>query len=340
MNNQTRLLFATFLTSVAELNGVPDVSVQFTVEPSVEQTLEKELQDSSEFLKLINSVPVDQMKGQKVGIGVTRSIAGRTDVDSNERDPQDIAGTTGRTYELQDTEYDTAIKYALLDAWRHRPEFETLLRDAILKQQALDRIMIGFNGVAIAAQTDRSTNPLLQDVNKGWLQKIREEAPAQRLNSVNIGTGPSGSVYRNIDEAVMDATDLMHETYRDSTDLVVICNRTLTSDKYTGLAGEHEEPTEREALSRLMKNKKLGGLPIVEAPYFPRGAFLITKLSNLSIYWQVGSRRRLIKDEPKKKRVEDYQSVNEDFVIEDYECCAFVEEIQVPNSNNDGWEAF
>ena len=340
MNTKTRAMFTSFLTTVATINGVANATEQFTVEPSVEQKLEKRIQDSAEFLGLINSIPVDQIKGEKVGIGVTRSIAGRTDIDNNERDPSDPTGEQNRTYECQDTEYDTAIKYKRLDVWRHKPEFETLVRDAIIKQHSLDRIMIGFNGTHVAAQTNRTTYPLLQDVNKGWLQKIRDDAATQHLDGVNIGTGPSGAVYKNIDQAVMDAVDLLHESYRDDDDLVVICNRTLTSDKYTGLAGEHEEPTEKEALSRLMKNKKIGGLPVIEAPYFPRGAFLITKLSNLSIYWQQGSRRRHLADEPTKKRVADYQSVNECFEIEDYEACAFVENIQVPTADNNGWEAF
>lgn len=45
------------------------------------------------------------------------------------------------------------------------------IRNAIVKRQALDRIMIGFNGVKRAKTSNRAENPLLQDVNKGWLQK-------------------------------------------------------------------------------------------------------------------------------------------------------------------------
>nr|VXZ92014.1 phage major capsid protein, P2 family [Klebsiella pneumoniae] len=45
------------------------------------------------------------------------------------------------------------------------------IRNAIVKRRALDRIMIGFNGVKRAKTSDREANPMLQDVNKGWLQK-------------------------------------------------------------------------------------------------------------------------------------------------------------------------
>ena len=63
-------------------------------------------------------------------------------------------------------------------------------------------------------------------------------------------------------------------------------------------------------------------------PFFPPNAILVTKLENLSIYVQNGSRRRTIREEPDFNQVADYQSVNESYVVEDYGCAAFVENIQ------------
>jgi hypothetical protein len=63
----------------------------------------------------------------------------------------------------------------------------------------------------------------------------------------------------------------------------------------------------------------------VIVPFFPEGTMLITPLgqpnatdsSNLSIYYQEGSRRRYIKDEPENMAaLVDYNSVNEGYVIE------------------------
>ena len=61
--------------------------------------------------------------------------------------------------------------------------FYSRFRGAIVKRQALDRIMIGFNGTSIASNTDITANPLLQDVNKGWLQKMREENESRVMKS-------------------------------------------------------------------------------------------------------------------------------------------------------------
>ena len=56
---------------------------------------------------------------------------------------------------------------------------------------------------------------------------------------------------------------------------------------------------------------------------------LITSYDNLSIYQQRGSMRRLIKDEQEWNRTSDYQSVNECFVVEDYDKCAFIENLVI-----------
>jgi hypothetical protein len=54
---------------------------------------------------------------------------------------------------------------------------------------------------------------------------------------------------------------------------------------------------------------------------------LITRLDNLSIYVQEGTRRRFLKDEPEYDRVVNYESVNEAYVVEDYGMVALVENI-------------
>lgn len=127
------------------------------------------------------------------------------------------------------------------------------IRDAIVKRQALDRIMIGFNGVKRAKTSNRSENPLLQDVNKGWLQKIREDAPDHVMGSTTTGgeTTPGavkvgkGGEYANLDAVVMDAVnELIDVVYRDDDDLVVICGRELLSDKYFPLVNKEQENSE------------------------------------------------------------------------------------------------
>ncbi|MBQ5240353.1 P2 family phage major capsid protein, partial [Klebsiella pneumoniae] len=53
------------------------------------------------------------------------------------------------------------------------------------------------------------------------------------------------------------------------------------------------------------------------------------RLDNLSIYWQEDTRRRSVIDNPKRDRIENFESVNEAYVVEDYRCAALVENIQM-----------
>ncbi|WP_275286940.1 phage major capsid protein, P2 family [Halomonas elongata] len=333
MRNDTRQALNQFRERLATINGVASATEMFNVEPSVQQTLESRIQESSEFLGRINVVGVDEIKGQKVGMGVIGPIAGRTDVESKDRAPRDVSELTATGYECASTEFDTYVRWAQLDAWSRFPDFQTRLRNAIVRRQALDRIMIGLNGTAAAVETDRVAHPMLQDVNKGWLQHYRDAAPQRVLKDgatagkVVIG---SGGDYNNLDALVFDAVNEMVDPWhRESTDLVAVMGRKMLADKYFPLIQQHAEtPTEARALDMIVSQKRVGGLQAVRVPFVPDGAMLITSLENLSLYWQRGSRRRYLQDNPKRNRIENYESSNDAYVVEDYGFGCLVENIE------------
>ena len=367
MRNETRALFRAYCSQIALLNGIALATEQFNVDPVIEQKLESKMKESSEFLGMINVMPVTQQEGQVLGLTTTRTIAGRTDTSGGtRRNPTDPTGDAQkRRYLCKQTDFDWARGYALMDAWRHKPDFETLLRDAILQQQSRDRIMIGWHGTSAADQTDRTANPLLQDVNIGWLKKIRDNAPAQvfsdgsltvetdgtnnaalkaiyvkpgvelfDVNAAHNATGGSASAdadYSSLDALVLDAKRLIPEWWRGDTELVVIVGHDLVDDKYFTIAqSTGAEATEVEATDRILRSTKtLGGLPAARVPFFPAGSMLITRLDNLSIYYQEGTRRRQLKDEPEYNRIANYESVNEAYVVEEYEMCVLVENIVI-----------
>lgn len=332
MRNDTRPIFEAFTRRVAELNGVSDATKTFTATPSVQQTLESKIQESSEFLRRINIIGVDELKGEKLGLGISGPIAGRTDTSSKDRAPRDLSTLDTNGYECRFTEFDTFLSYSRLDAWAKFPDFQTRVRDAIIRQQALDRIMIGFNGTSAASETNRATNPLLQDVNIGWLQSYRTNAPARVMSEVvaesgAVKVGASGD-YKNLDALVFDAVnELIDPWHRESTDLVVICGRKILADKYFPLIDRDNAPTEQVALDMIVSQKRMGGLQAVRVPHFPDGTLFITTLENLSIYWQNGSRRRHIVENPKRSRIENYESSNDAYVVEDFGAGCLVENI-------------
>ncbi|RAR53884.1 P2 family phage major capsid protein [Paraburkholderia unamae] len=335
MRNDTRVAFDAYTANIAQLNGVQDATRKFSVDPTVQQTLEDKIQASSAFLQSVNMIGVDEQQGAKIGLGVGQPIASTTDTTAKDRAPFDPSNLDETGYNCTQTNFDTAISYARLDAWAKFKDFQTRIRDAIVKRQALDRICIGFNGTSRAASSDRAANPLLQDVNIGWLQKIRANAPDRVMtevvegsNAVKVGTGASAS-YKNIDALVFDALQLLDEWYREDPSVVVVLGSGLLHDKYFPFINGANVATEAAAVDLVVSAKRVGGKQAVTAPYFPTNSLMITRLDNLSLYFQNGGRRRTIVDNAKRDRIENYESSNEAYVVEDYGCVAVVENIEI-----------
>lgn len=333
MKNATRLLFNQYLADQAALNGVPSVAQKFAVAPTIQQKLESRIQESSAFLQSINIVPVDEMQGEKLGLGTSGPIASRTNTTVDDRATVDASSLEGNGYKCEQTNYDTHIRYNTLDMWAKFPDFQIRLARAIQRQCALDRIMIGFNGTSVAAATNRATNPLLQDVNKGWLQYLRDNAAARVMDEGatpgKVVVGAAGD-YKTLDGLVYDAThSLLDAWHANAGDLVAIVGRDLMHDKLFPLVNEKQAPTEQLAADIVRSQMRLGGLPGITVPFMKPNAVLITSLDNLSIYYQAGARRRAVLDNPKRDRIETYESSNDAFVIEDLGKACLVENIEI-----------
>ncbi|ATH13841.1 phage major capsid protein, P2 family [Delftia acidovorans] len=334
MLNTTRKLYNDYMARQAQMSGVSDASLKFNVDPTVQQRLETKIQESSEFLGLININGVAEQSGEKVGLGVGGTIASRTDTSGNGvRKTSDPTTMDSGKYFCRHTDYDTHLTYAKIDSWAKFKDFQTRISGVVAKRCALDRIMIGWNGRTAADNTNRVQNPLLQDVNIGWLENIRQKAAARVMSEgkqagkVSVG---SGGDYKNLDALVFDVTNTLLDTWhQEDPGLVAITGRKLMHDKLFPLVSDYDAPTERLAADIVRSQKRLGNLPGLTVPYFPADSVLVTRLDNLSIYYQNGARRRAIKEVPERNRIEFYESSNDDYVIEDYGLCALVENIEI-----------
>jgi P2 family phage major capsid protein len=334
MRNTTRLLYNALALQIATLSGVDDASAKFSVEPSIQQKLETRMQESSDFLGRVNVIGVTEQSGAKLGLGIGSPIASTTNTTTTDRATKEAHTLDEQIYNCTQTNSDTHIRYPTLDAWAKFPDFQTRVRDAILRRQALDRILIGFNGASRVATSDPVANPLLQDVNKGWLQHYREQAAARVLKdgatAGSIQVGGATPDYVNIDALVMDAVaSLVDPWYRNDTQLVAVMGRDLLHDKYFPLVNQASPATEQLAADLIISQKRVGGLQAVTVPFVPDGTILITRLDNLSIYWQEGSRRRMLVDNPKRDRIENYESSNDAYVVEDFGAGCLIENITI-----------
>ncbi|AKF38591.1 phage major capsid protein, P2 family [Yersinia enterocolitica] len=352
MRQKTRFKFNAYLTRQAELNGVDtgDLNKKFSVEPSVTQTIMTRVQESSEFLSRINIVPVAELTAEKIGLGVNGSVASTTDTDGgDERETAEFASLDSEKYFCEQVNFDFHMRYNTLDLWARYQDFQTRLRDAIIQRQALDRIIIGFNGTHRAKTSNRALNPLLQDIAPGWLQKYRNNAPKRVMSKIigedgevvseKIRVGHGGD-YVNLDALVMDArSSMIAEWYQEDPELVVITGRNLMQDKYFPLVNKEQDNSETIAADVIISQKRIGNLPAVSVPYFPPNALLITRLDNLSIYWLEDSHRRHIDENAKRDRIENYESIKQDYVVEDYACGCLVENIEILPAKKDSTSA-
>lgn len=334
MQKQTRIAFNGYLAQQAKINDVTTATETFTVAPTPAQKLETAIQQSSAFLKKINVIPVDEAEGEAILLGVNGPTASRTATGPGKRrQPRDVSAMSKDTYACKKTNFDTALSYQKLDTWAKFPDFQTRLSGSIAERQGLDRIMIGFNGTNAAADTDLAANPMLQDVNLGWLQKMRERAPDRVIDegatAGKVTLGAAGD-YKNLDALVFDAIQLLDPWHRKRADLVTIIDPALLHAKQLkALENGAASNQEANAADEIITKTRVGGLPIEnDAPFFIEGGVWVGPLSVLSIYYQTDKRRRHIRDEPDADQVADYQSSNEAYVIEDFGACALVENIE------------
>ncbi|MFK7605554.1 MULTISPECIES: phage major capsid protein, P2 family [unclassified Pseudomonas] len=325
--------YAELQDAIAETYGVERASRMFSVDPSVAQELNDAITAKADFLERINIIPVSEIKGEKVFIGVNGPVTGRTNTKTTDRQAKDASALEHTTYELADTQSDVGLPYAKIDAWAKFPDFKDRYSAAVQKRIAQDRIVIGFHGTSAAAQTDLEANPKLQDVNKGWLQQLREDAPQQVLKEgatagkITLGAGGD---YANLDALVHDTKQMVDEILREDGDLIaIIGSDLLAADKAKLYTKQGDTPTEKERIENAQVISTYGGLPSFSVPNFPVNAVLVTSWDNLSIYFQDSSWRKQTVDNPKRSRVEDYNSRNEGYVIEQLEKIALTENVEL-----------
>lgn len=326
----------TALDAFAAANGInrTQVAEGFSVAPAATQRMYDEIAQSSELLQKINLQGKEEMVGEIIGLasGLVGSTT-NTAQQGKERQPRSIHSLSGRKFTLQKTNFDVLLRYEEMDGWAHvAKDFPARINKKIAESIAVSLITIGMNGTSRAENSDFGSNPLLQDVGKGWLQKMREENTTRVMgkSGQKIQYGAGAAEYKNLDAVVTDVlNELVDERFADRTDFVVLTSRRTVGDKYLRIVNQSADTaTELEAGARLNKERTLGGLPVMYVPNMPANTLLITPLSNLSIYYQIGGERRAVVDNPKKDQLESYQSKNIDFVVEEYGAAVLVEHLE------------
>ncbi|MCH2085896.1 MAG: phage major capsid protein, P2 family [Pseudoalteromonas sp.] len=328
--NQTAAGFLQkYSVNLAKSFGVEDASHKFAISDPMETKLRAALLESVEFLRMITTMTVDQIKGQVVkvgnyGIATGRKAGGRFTSEQ---------GVDGHTYELVETDSCSATTWALLSTWANAGnlnEFMKLINQNATLRFALDMLRVGFNGVSAEATTDPVANPNGEDVNKGWHQIVKEKAPDQIMTDP-IYFNPDATEalkdgeYKTLDAIVTELKNtFIHPSLRNDPRLVVLVGSDLTATAQTKMMNQADKPSEKVAAQQMDKN--IGGMRAYTPPFFPGKRIAVTILSNLHIYTQKGTAHRKAKDEEDRKQFENSYWRNEGYAIEEFEVYAAVDE--------------
>lgn len=263
------------------------------------------------FLGLINVFGTKNATGECAGFQI--AMPGHTNTDVQERTPSISYSSPGQQFQCEQINIDSFIKYEKLDAIAGKYtdfDFKERLDRHLDTQTYLALLMVGFNGEKRGDLSDPSTHKKAQDVKKGWLQKIRENGAGQIIGSPSVGKDQQ---YKTLKSLVKAGLAKIEEPIRTRGNLVALVGQNL-------MDGFSVKPEYRTMLA---------GVDVYKVPHFPENSILITSLNNLSLMVHIGTVRRTLKDKPSLNRIENYFSMNVDFIIEDYKAVALIENIQM-----------
>ncbi|WP_067522410.1 phage major capsid protein, P2 family [Endozoicomonas ascidiicola] len=339
MNKDTRKQFNVYLGDLREVNDIEDTSVSFSVVPTAVQGLQDMIVEQSTFLPKINVIGVEHKEGQNVKTGITGPASGRTKTTRDiRRQPKRSMDLAVYGYKMEKVDTDLEMTYDQLDAWAHLGDLNKRIRQYAAEQIANDREIIGWYGESVAENSDPSENTMLEDVNKGWLQYMRDNKPENVLSEVVESSGEirigAGGDFENLDAVVVDLMAAIPKFLRK--DLTVLVGDDLLMQQKSRIYSDNSlTPSEKaQAIAAL---REFGSLTADSPSNFPERGLVITSLKNLSIYHQTGSHRRNIKEETEYNRWMDYNSRNEAYVVETPEAFVALEFKNVKLKDGDTW---
>lgn len=319
--------------TIATVYETDDPTKEFSVNPTVVQSLERKIKQSNEFLNLITVSGKATMKGQIISMEGRAPLAKRT---AKGRRPTDPTGFNDRSFENVAVEKDAVISWDKVDEWRgvtQNGDIYTEYRDIVTHTNATDILRIGWNGQMHATTTDPDAFDRLQDVHPGWIQYMIEEAPEQVIGILPDATDPLGYVvdpirlgrdgdgnrgdFLTLDEMVFHLRQrFIHRLHRRRGDLRALLGDDLVFNENKKLFARVEDPTEKNALQKYLDGQTFGRtLPVASDEFSERGIFL-TFTKNIERCYQMDSMRRKLNDNDHiEKGIVDYNYIREDYII-------------------------
>lgn len=267
----------------------------------------------------INIVMVEDRQGEAFLWAGGEPCTSRTDMENKDRETTSLLSNPS-TYVTKETQCDVHIPYGHVSKWALASKSNQYSKDKksnfsvkyamfVQRRACSDVLNIGFNGTSADGTTTPSAK--LTNVNKGWIQIVKDQKPAQIMSTpLTIGVGGD---YANLDAAVADVLDQKIDVALRE-DLVCVISDNLIADERWRFYNAAEFHTEKKNTSDTFTH--FGGLDSVRIPNFPDNTIVVTSLDNLSVYIKESTTYRQIECNSKRNRVEDYQHREESYVVE------------------------
>jgi P2 family phage major capsid protein len=324
---------------VAASNGLPDdfsrqSRMDFALTPDVEALLNHDATLQSGFLNMCNVEPRKQLKGNSLRIGPQRLNTRTNDTQNGDpRRPGTPTAWAENEYELVSAHSDFKIHDRDRDTWSQFPNFAEMYRQSYMDGINDDRLIVGFHGTSHVVTSDITTNPMMQDVNVGWFELLKTRNPANFITEggtateIRIATGTNDD-YANLDECISDLRSSI-PVHRRKNLIAVVGSSIIAAAQGKLYKSQGLVPTEKERIMNQQVIGMYGGLITVEADFFPDNAIMVTALkmpgyntatrSNLSIFYQEGSWRRVLEYKAEIESLVDWNARMEGYHIEDLE---------------------
>lgn len=300
------------------------VEKSFSLTASQEQKLNTDMPKQSGFLSLINVEPRKQKKGNTLTIGKQGPGTQTNNTKAgNERRPLPYQPMSENPYEMFKAHTDFAMHDDDVSDWSEFKNWRKEYSRAFFQTFNDDRQMIGFHGVQHATTSDLSVDPLMKNVNVGWIELLKQRASEQILPDAEVIIGDGGT-YANLDEYIFDLFQGIPLHKRGPGYVAVIGNGLLAAAQGRYYAEQGATPTEKNMMAKYKILGTYGGLPAITADFFPENAVMITQLkhggnrrSNLSLHYQKSSWKRVVKYKPELESTIDFNARWEGYHIND-----------------------
>lgn len=275
-----------------------------------------------EFAKNINIVTVEDRDGKSFLGTLGNPASSRTDVSKQDRQAYSLLSDT-MNYTVAQINTDVCVSYALMNMWSASTSknFSKQYVEYTQQRVGIDRLIAGWHGTAQSnANTDPEDDPLLKNLSMGWLANMIYQRSDRVLgcgvgDSIMIGgNSPSDATYvfKNLDEAVLASIAKIPSMHRQN--LVCLIGDELLAQEQARVYSSDGFIYEKHKNSEMFNS--FGNIPRLDCVGFPSLGLVVTSIDNLSIYIKSGTAFRQFKNNVRRERVEDYQTSELAYVVE------------------------